>query len=370
MPTLFEKIYGAVAASECAGAMAAMTEGWHWKDIDDKLGYIDDFIEHEHEERYRKVDWGPDWHRKAYTHNRGMTEDGVERQRMCATAIIEKGGRIDVWDFARVWVRDLDPDKFGYHLGNQDQIIYYMLKAGMPPTETGRYAHWQGWSGTGKTMLPIGIINAGDPRQAALDVYDVGRYRDVAHMAFNFGLECAAATQAAVAEALRPNATKEGVTQVMLSYLSETPKKDVLWAMEQADRYPDTQELRKVFHEKYQGRPISNVVEVISEAWSMIKACDWDPKKICLAAANQGRDGECAGVYANSVVGAFTGVQALPREWIETVDNATLNDPYTMTQRTTKETAEGLYQALQNELAKVKERIHELESIIKEPVLG
>ncbi len=340
--------------------MAVVTEGWDWKRIDEEYGHIDDFIEFEQTERVKDLGWGPVWRRKGHTHKRGWTEDGIERQRICATAIIEKGGRIDVWDFARVWVRDIDPENFGYRLGNQDQIIYYLLKAGMPPTETGRYAHWPGWSGTGKTMLPIGIINAGDPRQAVLDVYDVGRYRDCAHRAFNFGLECAAANQAAVAEALRPDATKESVMDTMLSFLSEYPKSEVMWAMEMADRHKDPQELRKVFHEKYRGRPGSNVVEVLSEACSLIKVCDWDPAKICIAAANQGRDGECAGTYANGPAGALMGMQAIPKQWVQTVEDALGEDPYTVSNRSLKETAEGLYRALQNELAKSSHRIAEL----------
>ena len=361
MPTLFKKIHGAVAATNCAAAMAVITEGWHWKRIDEEFGRIEDFIEFEQTESVKELPWGPAWHRKAFTHKRGMAEDGIERQRICATAIIEKGGRIDVWDFARIWVRDVRCENFGYHLGNQDQIIHYMLKAGMPPTETGRYAHWQGWAGTGKTMLPVGIINAGDPRQAVLDVYDVGRYRDVAHRPFNFGLQCAAANQAGVAEALRPGATKQSVMDTMLSHLSEHPRGEATWALEMADRHREAMELRKVFHEKYQGRPASNAVEVFAEACSLLKVCDWDPARICIAAANQGRDGECAGTYANGPAGALMGIQALPAEWVHTVEKALAEDPYTVSRRSLKETAEGLYRALQNEIAKAKKRIAELQ---------
>lgn len=361
MSTLLEKVYGAVAATNCAAAMAVITEGWSWQDIEARFGHIDDFIEFETEERVWDPGWGPAWHSRAYAHRRGMTEDGIEGQRLCATAVIEKGGRIDVWDLARVWVRDIQPDKFGYHLGGQDQTIYYLLKAGMPPTETGRYAPQPGSSDTGKTMLPIGIVNAGDPRQAALDVYDVGRYRDVAHHAFNFGLECAAANQAGVAEALRPTASKESVMATMLSCLSETSRREVLWALDMAGRYPDPLDLRKVFHEKYAGRPPSNAVEVLAEACALLQVCNWDPARICIAAANLGRGGASAGVYANGLAGALMGVGALPSEWIETVDKATAEDPHTVSRRSLRETAEGLYRALQNEIAKTKRWMGEVE---------
>ena len=41
----------------------------------------------------------------------GTTEDGIERQKLMATAIIEKQDRILAHDLVAVWVRDLDPDK-------------------------------------------------------------------------------------------------------------------------------------------------------------------------------------------------------------------------------------------------------------------
>src|SRR5690606_1669835 len=123
----------------------------------------------------------------------GMTEDGMERHRLLTTAIIEKGGRITVEDVARIWVRDIDPEKFGYLLGPQDQVIYYSLKAGVPPWETGRYAVWPGMIGTSKMMLPVGCINAGDPYQAALDAHDIARIKDIRGVPGNYATEVAAA---------------------------------------------------------------------------------------------------------------------------------------------------------------------------------
>jgi len=37
MPTLFEKIYGAIAATHWAASMAVITEGWHWKRIEEEV---------------------------------------------------------------------------------------------------------------------------------------------------------------------------------------------------------------------------------------------------------------------------------------------------------------------------------------------
>ena len=31
------------------------------------------------------------------------------------------------------WAEEIDPAKFGYIMGPQDQVIYYQIKAGVPP---------------------------------------------------------------------------------------------------------------------------------------------------------------------------------------------------------------------------------------------
>ncbi len=97
----------------------------------------------------------------------------------------------------------------------------------MPPTETGRYADWPGFIGTCKMMLPVGIVNACDPRQAALDALDTGRLKDSPHRAFNYALEVCAAVAAACAEALRPGATVEAIISEALRHLSSVPRAEV-----------------------------------------------------------------------------------------------------------------------------------------------
>jgi hypothetical protein len=62
-------------------------------------------------------------------------------------------------------------------------------------------------------MTPIGIMNACDPPQAALDAIDVDRIRDVTGRPKNYALEVGAAIAAGVAEGLKPGATVEGIIE-------------------------------------------------------------------------------------------------------------------------------------------------------------
>lgn len=96
--------------------------------IEEKYGFVDQLLAQDKQGHQRLTDGlGPDLIYHPHHRPAGMTEDGHERHRLCASAIIKKGGRIDLMDLARRWVQDIDVSKFGYLLGPQDQVIYYSL---------------------------------------------------------------------------------------------------------------------------------------------------------------------------------------------------------------------------------------------------
>src|SRR5690606_28453151 len=168
-PSLYDRIYGCNAAVVISNSMGDVTEGLSYQEIEQRFGFVDELLPQRKERRVQHRDWGEPKVRHAHYRPPGMTEDGIERHRLLCTAIIEKGGRVDVWDLARVWVRDIHREYFGYVLGAHDRTVYDLLLAGMPPTETGRYADWPTFIGTSKMMLPVGMVNAGNPDQAARD---------------------------------------------------------------------------------------------------------------------------------------------------------------------------------------------------------
>ena len=65
--------------------MAAPVEGWAWERIEKEHGTLDRLLPYEH---YRNG-----WRREP-----GTTEDGVERQKLIITAIIEKKDRVTAED--------------------------------------------------------------------------------------------------------------------------------------------------------------------------------------------------------------------------------------------------------------------------------
>ncbi len=363
MNKLYKKIYGCEIAAAVANSMGDVSEGMAYQQIDEKYGLLTDLLPQDKPERHRKQERGPDFHYKAHHRPAGMTEDGMERHRLLCTAIIDKGSRITIDDLSGVWVRDIDPDKFGYLMGPQDQVIYNALKAGLPPQEIGRYASWPGFIGTSKMMLPVGIVNACDPEQAAQDAIALGRIKDIQGVPGNHALEAAAAVAAATACAFKPDVTVDEIIQTALEQLSSAPRREVEQGLAWADEYKDWRRLRPLYHEKYTGRPASNAVEVLSSALAVFRLAEGNPKEAIIQSVNFGRDCDCRAYIAGGISGALCGIDALPAEWVQTVEDALKIDQYTVSNRSLRESTDGLYQALKSNVQKFKEQIRMVEAI-------
>ena len=289
-----------------------------------------------------------------------MTEDGIERHRLMCTAIIEKGGRIDIWDLARTWRRDINPAHFGYLLGNQDRIFYDLFAAGFPPTESGRYADWPGFIGTAKMMLPVGLVNACNPAQAARDALSLGRIKDRAGTPFNYALEVCAAIAAACAEAMRPEATIDKIIAEGLRHLSPTPLAEVQRGLDWASQVDGVWDLRPLFADAYRGMPPSNAVEVLAAGLSIFHLVGESTREATLVSVNFGRDCDCISYVAVGLAGALNGIESVPADWVRIIEEELPSDPYTVSRRSLLDTARGLHQAALNELERSQQRLHEM----------
>lgn len=377
MPTLFDKIYGIEAATTIANSIGDPLEGLRWDQIEEKYGLVTELLPQINKWGDRPVmgfsagskgyaimeqEWGHPfiWH----VHDRppGQGEDGHERHRLAVTAIIEKGGRISIEDLARIWIRDIDPDNFGYLLGPQDQVIYYSLKAGVFPWEVGRYATFPGMIGTSKMMIAVGTINACDPRQAALDAHDLGRIKDIRGPRDNYSLEVAAAIAAGTAEGLKPDATVQSVIDIALAQLTRVPREEVEQGLAWARAAKDWKDLRPLYQDRYDGHWMSNAVEILSGAMAVFLLSDGHIQDSIVRAINMGRDTDCRAYIAGGWSAALRGIDEVPADWLETVTEQVKTDPYTVSTRTPLESAQGLYDSLLASLEQSRVRIQHLES--------
>ncbi|WP_249714026.1 ADP-ribosylglycohydrolase family protein [Rhizomonospora bruguierae] len=360
-PELLDRIVAVETAATVGHSMGDVTEGMDWTEIEAKYGLVTELLPQPNKWRDSRPNLPV---RRGYAnvytvHDRppGMSEDGHERHRLSATAVIEKKGRVTVEDVARIWIRDIDPARFGILLGGQDQVIYYSAKAGVPPWEIGKFAYFPGAWGVTAMMIPIGVVNVGNPKQAALDALDVGRLKDLSGVNGNYALEIASAVAAGVAEGLSKDATAESVVQAALAHLSPEPRAEVERAIEYVPAGGDWRKLRELLDTYYKGRTILWPVETLGTALACFWVTQANPYEAAVAATNLGRDTDGRACVATSLAAALRGTAALPPEWEQIISEQVVNDPYTVAQRTPRETAAGLYAAANANLAEIRRQL-------------
>jgi ADP-ribosylglycohydrolase len=361
---LYDRIYAVNAVAPIANSMGDLTEGMHWREVEEKYGFLQELLPQTIKARSRKSEWGRDFVYQAMDRPPGQTEDGQERHRLVCEAIIRKNGRINAADLGRAWVDLINPENFGKLLGPQDQIIYWSLYAGMPTHEVGRYAAWPKMHGTSKMIQPIGLVNACNPAQAAADAHDVGRIKDVSGFSANFAIEVAAALAAGCAHAVTQGASVGSVIDTALAQLSPTPRAEVEQGLEWAREGKDWKKLRENYAERYKYANASDAVEVLSSSLAVFYLCDGDAHQGMLWAVNMGRDTDDRAYDVACLSTALNGLGTFPREWIDTVENQLKTDTVTVSNRSLKETADGLYKATLNELEKSKSVMRDLEKIL------
>lgn len=364
MSRLYSRIHGCEAAGTIGNSMGDPVEGLYWYQIEERYGFVDTLLPQDKKDARSPQPYGEDF--VYYAHHRppGTTEDGHERHKLCTNAILRKGGRITIEDLANTWIEDIDPTKFGYLMGPQDRIIYMQLKAGVPPWEVGRNVSWPGFIGTSKMIMPVGMVNACNPAQAAADAHDLGRIKDIRGVKGNYALEVCAGIAAATAEALKPDATVDSVVDTALSYLSMHPRSEVEAAFAWLDEASDWKDLRPKFHERYLNAPMSNAVEILAGALCCFRLAEGQPREAILYAVNLGRDTDCKAYIAGGLAGALRGIEEVPADWARTVDDASKNDPWTVSNRTTGESAHGLYEAALATTRQMKQVVETIEGMV------
>jgi ADP-ribosylglycohydrolase len=348
MVTLKDRFQGCIAASWIGSAMGAAVEGWSAEGIKARHGVLDRLLPYAHYTGDVKWDRAP-----------GTTEDGIERQKLIATAIIEKGDRVLAQEVAAIWVRDIDPAKIVYKQEPFDRGFLELARAGLPASELGQLYLYPNVVSLARSAHPLGLINAGDSRGAADDAFEVGKLyaRETA-----YGVRWAALYLAALAEACRPNASVASVLATAKEFVHyreegqalyaryDTIEGEVERALGLAEKHSDAMAMRDEFYQHYYGGDyfnygMSQANEIVAKGLAVFAITQGNPRDAIISAVNFGRDTDCLAAVAGGLAGALSGPEALPTEWIEQVNAATRQDPYTNNQRTIEETADGLFNA-------------------------
>jgi hypothetical protein len=355
---LREKFFGCITGVHLGSAMAAPVEGWTWERIEREHGTLQQLLSYEH--------YGNHWKREP-----GTTEDGVERQKLMITAIMEKQDRVTAEDVRRIWLRDIKPESAGMVSEPFEAVLLAMAKTQLPARDIGRYCDYSGLISLARSCHPIGLINAGDIPGAIQDVHEVGQLYNSPNTK---GIRWAEVTVVGIAAATKPGASVDSVLGAILDNCDRAdgasmPSVGVTRELERGLRLTagcsDFRQMRQKFDSMYSGTGMpyafSYANEVVTKAvciFRMVRGNTWEAMK---AGVNMGRDTDCLTAVAAGLSGALAGPSGIPVELIAQVDKATALNKYTNSQRTLRQTSDGLYEAFQARLKRAQAWAEEMQ---------
>ena len=357
---LQEKFFGCIAGCHIGSAMGAAVEGWPYDRIEREHGLLDRPLPYVH---YGNKDW---------VREPGTTEDGVERQKLMITAIIEKQDRINAEDLRRAWVDHMNPRAAGLISEPFEGKLLAIARSHIPATDIGKYCDYSGLVSLARSCHPIGLINAGDIRAAIDDIREVGQVYNTAN---SRGILWAEVTAMAIAAATRPKASVDSVIGSVLDHCDQVDPRffqpagirgELERALKLTSECSDIRDLRRRFDPIYSGTGIpyaqSYANEIVTKAicvFRMTQGVTWEAIKCGI---NMGRDTDCLAAVAAGIAGALSGAGSIPPEIIRQVDYATSVNPHTSSPRTLRENADGLYRAFQARLAHMKAYLGQMDT--------
>lgn len=352
MIKLQDKFFGCICGCHIGSAMGAAVEGMTWPQIQEKYGVVEDFLPYEHYDN-------------GWTREPGTTEDGVERQKLMITAIMERGGRVNAEDVRSAWVKYANPNAGGWVSEPFEGTLLNMAKSGIPATDLGRYCDYAGLNSFSRACHAIGLINAGNIETVIEDIMQVGQLYQTAN---SRGLKWACVTGVAIAAGTMPDATVDSVIGAIYDNCdADLVVKEIDEQLKKTVPYKDIKELRQYFDGVYNGfgmpYPFSYANEVVTKGITIFKMVNGNTRDAILAGVNMGRDTDCVAAVAGGISGALTGSVSIPEKWITQLDHATELNPHTNSRRTLKENSDGVYIAFQNRLAKEKAFVEKMSSI-------
>jgi len=313
---ILDAVYGSLIAGAIGDALGAPAENLYYDQVRERYGRLDDL------RSYDNV--------TTSTGQTGAVTDDTTLRHYICLAIVRKGGRITPDDAARVWLEDLNPDRFW----SPDKITYLKLKAGVNP--------WNAGAGNipsacaTMAMTPIGIINAGNPAQAYQDGWNIaclqsdGPHRDGA-----------ATVAAGVAAALAPDATVDSILQAMTIHSGTHLRRASELALDLADKSAGNtiQERVAAFTESFYETlidwwsrprlqwdkthfPNGTSVESVSIVMALFYLCRGQVNDCLVEAANFGRDADSIANLIGAIAGALQGAGAVRADWVAQVETA------------------------------------------------
>ena len=186
------------------------------------------------------------------------------------------------------------------------------------------------------------------------DVYEVGQLYQTSN---SRGIAWAAVTACAIAAATAPGATVESVIEAVRRNVEPFVAREIERGLDATSAAKNFREMRKAFDAIYSGKGVpyafSYANEVVTKAMCVFRMTKGNTWAALIAGVNMGRDTDCLTAVAAGIAGALTGGGSIPEAVMAQVDRAAKMNPYTNSQRTLREHADGLYGAFRARLERM-----------------
>ena len=292
---LEDKIYGCLLGGLVGDAMGAPAEGKTWREI---------------QERY-----GPD----GITDFAGVGTDDTAIREQLVHAILTHNGYVSCDEFAESFrtFRAANYSKWWVPVRN----MFHKLDGEVAlPVDAG-YGNAPS-SSSAMSISPMGIINAGNPRQAALETFDVAGLIHSGPTGFCRDAACALA--AAVAAAFRPNASVQDVIETATAYLHPLSGREMIDCIQnarEAMRQTQTYEaFRDWCYSHWLRAEQCDSRETVPVALALFELAEGKPERAVGYGVNFGRDADTIGTMIGGLCGALHGASGLPPAWVQKVE--------------------------------------------------
>jgi len=292
MNKLVDKIYGCLLGGMIGDAFGAPGEGLTYREIQKKYGT------------------------DGLTTFEGMgTDDTAIRNQLIGT-ILKCEGYPNVDAFAQSFINSRDSNYSLWYTPVRNSYHKFSEGLSLPA-----YAGWGNMqsSSTAMAISPLGIINAGNPRQAVLETQEIASL--IHNGPTGFCKDAACSIAAAVAACFSPSANIDSIIASATEFLLPVSSRELIdlieKALNMASNLGNYESFREAYYEECLREVLADSRETIPATLAILHLSKGDPSKAIPWAANFGRDADTIGTMVGGIVGAMCGISGLPQEWVD-----------------------------------------------------
>jgi ADP-ribosylglycohydrolase len=339
---LADRAVGCLAGAAVGDALGGATEGWESHEIYAHYGgWVTGIVESIRRAQLVEKPFSP------FHKGDGHVTDDTLMTRVLVHAYDVKRDHLDAYDVERLllpaivdektWVPELDREDLLYHrLFLAEKWLVLKLRYGHADPRDAGVGNIV-TCGAAMYIAPVGVANAGDPDGAYAEALDL----TAAHQS-SYGREAAAVLAAAVAEAMRVEATPDSVVATCLRLAKDATRTAIEAVVEAAAKLDGWQdgglrELRRAFApfdsvgEVYAQPQLNaripsrlHAIEELPVAIGLLVATGGDHEQTVLGGVNYGRDADSIASMGGALAGALG--SAPRRDWVEDVSAASKID--------------------------------------------